>query len=149
MKNLKGLLVFVFVCVLLVTGCGKKKNSDGDSEKLLTCTISGPTATVTRAFTFDKEGKHLLLAETTRVGNYTDKDELEADYDDAQEYCKTVNEYKGVACSVTKSNETVTLVVKIDYAVADADTLSIYAMEPDYSFDQLKQEGEEYGWTCK
>ena len=149
MKNLKVLLVLVLICVLLVTGCGKKNKDEGTKEQKLICTISGPTATLTRNFTFDEEGKTLLFEEKTRLGAYSDEEILEEDYKDAQDYCVTINEYKGVNCTATKSAKSVKLVEKIDYTLADEQTLNVYAMTNNYSLVEMKKEAGEYGWTCK
>ncbi len=146
-------LLGVFVLCLLLSGCGEKK---------LICSYSSSNSfygsdDIIARFTFKKDGtiKDYSINEKMEYSDaYLSQTGTKVDdqYKNAQQYCKnSIPENKNIECNVTKSGNSVRVV--IDYKLSkmtEDDIASLNLAEYLTSkYDDIKKQYSEQGFTCK
>jgi len=145
---MKKVLVFGLVCTLFLTGCGGKK---------LTCTMSeteeGNTMEEKIVLTFDKEGKEIQKgSRSLRISVDEEYAELlsyaaesaEEEFEDIKDFAKVDIKSSDNSLKVEVSYNTKGLTEDQLEALEDAE---VYASE--VSYDEMKEELTESGYTCK
>ena len=142
----KFLAVFVAVMLLVVTGCG--------NTKTLTCStnISGLNQDVVVKY----DGEDIKSIEMVMTYSASALSEMGVTSETMDLFvstmkssvCDTYNAYEGVSCDVTSPNGGLEVVVKLDYPKLSQEAKDDLSFNYQ-SYDSLKADLEEQGYTCK
>lgn len=137
----KSLIVFMAIMLLAMTGCG--------NTKTLTCTAEedGQKTVVTMKFKDDKL--------TTMVQDMTlefDNELEESEQTMVKSYLDlacSAYDYDGVECKVSASAKSASIYLSIDITKLNDEAKEELEYSGDETYDSLKNEAEEDGYTCK
>ena len=150
---MKKLYLFgIFALCLILSGCGEKKLMCSYSS---TNSFYGSDSVLTKYY-FKKDGtidKYSINEKMTFNDAYLKSinSSMDDQFNSAKEYCSSIPESKNISCNVTKTKNSITVV--IDYKLSkmtqeEIDTLQL----TDYvnsKADDIKTQYEAQGFTCK
>ena len=145
MKNILKICLISFSLLLLV-GCGNKKtlkcSLSDDSE------VIKSTNTINTTFKDDEIVKIVLGSETTFSSDYKSLiDDMIETFDN--EY-KELSSEKGITYNTTKKDDTVKMTLSIDLDKVNDEIKEEYRyIGSSETYDGVKKELEEQGYTCK
>lgn len=138
---MKKYLVVLVALLLVVTGCGAKK---------LTCTMTEDGQTMEAVMEFDKndEVTSIEMNMTMPFEEELSKEEQET-YSSYMQVLCSMYDYEGVDCNVNTSSKAVDVVIKMDLEkMSDEDRNNVTGTEGT-TYDEIKADLEESGYTCK
>lgn len=152
MKNFL-MLAIVSICIFTVTGCG--------SVKTLTCTLEDESSYDEIENTgkqvkleFNNEGDKILKYSQGMYITYNSSvsdEDFNNSYDEAKSVCDGYKEYTAVTCKATKEGKKISLVTEVNVEKANAKTIEDFYLDEmeGKTYDSMKKDAEENGYTCK
>ncbi len=130
-----GLGCLVLLLVLTVTGCF--------GGKVLSCSIETNVTSNTIDLTFNSNDEVVNIdMEINAI--YTE----EPTDEELNSMCADLEGLDGVVCEVSKDDESITMIAKIDLLKADDDTVQQFSYGED-GYEASRADAEEDGYTCK
>jgi len=136
--------IILLISLLLLTGCGRQT---------LTCHIEGDSFDTERNMevrvTFNRAGD--LQRRMYTVMNAISGSASTADihYELFNEDCKDYNSFRGVSCQITRSGNTVTQTVNVNFSRIEEEGIHFFGTADEVTIDQLRVQLLRDGFTCQ